>query len=65
MKEVDYTFENCNVICDYCDREERIESTDYSTINKELKENGWVIKKIGDDWYEFCCVECYRKFMEE
>ena len=65
MKDIDRDFENCACYCDYCDYSETIESMDYSDINKELIEYGWVIRKIGNEWKEFCCRECYEKYMRE
>lgn len=62
-KYVDYTFENCECQCDECGFETIIDSTDYSDINKQLKDDNWIIKKIGDYWHEFCSEECYEIFM--
>lgn len=62
-KYVDYTFENCECQCDECGFELIIDSTDYSDINKQLKDDNWVIKKIGDYWHEFCSEECYEIFI--
>lgn len=64
-KNVDYTFENCECICDECGYNTMVDSTDYSDINKELREDNWIIKKIDDCWYEFCSQKCYETFREE
>ena len=65
MKHIDRDFENCVCCCDYCNYDEMIESTNYATINKEIKSYGWVIKKIDDEWKEFCCDECHDNYMKE
>lgn len=65
MKEVYYDFENCDVDCDECGHSAIIGSTDYTEINQELREEGWIIKCINGNWYEFCSMSCYRKFMSE
>jgi hypothetical protein len=63
-KNVNYGFENCDVDCDNkkCKSYELIDSCDYSDVNKEIKDMGWIIKKIDGNWYDFCCEECYKNF---
>lgn len=61
-KYVDYIFENCECECDKCGYSEIIDSNDYSEINRELKSNGWIIKKIDERWLEFCSEECFEKY---
>lgn len=63
-KYVDYTFENCDCECDECGYNQIIDSTDYSDINKELRDDNWIIKKIDDVWHEFCSQDCYEEFMK-
>lgn len=63
MKEVERAFEHCRVNCDNCEREEIVESTDYSSINIQLKNQGWITKKIDDEWCDFCCYRCYLEFI--
>ena len=59
----DYDFENCECECDECGYSVIVDSTDYSTINDDLRADNWIIKKIGDDWHEFCSPECYETFI--
>lgn len=65
MKDVDYRFEQCEVYCDHCDESIMIDNTDYTYINQELKENGWLVRRINGRWYEFCSKECYRNFLKK
>jgi len=32
-------------------------------INKALREDNWIIKKIDDEWHEFCSEKCLESFM--
>ena len=61
MKDVDYDFGNCTVYCDGkdCKSEELIDGFDghppqYADVNKELRDMGWTIKKVGNNWIELC-----------
>ena len=60
MKEVDYTFENTIVTCDKCGIDVEIDEMDYSSINEELREMGWVVTKENGDWVDYC-VNCANK----
>lgn len=62
MKQVNYSFNNCNCFCDNCNREELIDQTDYKRINNELKNYGWIIVNIDGIWSEFCSKECLHEF---
>jgi len=62
-KYVDYTFENCECQCDECGYDITVDSTDYTDVNRELKDDNWIIKKIDGVWYEFCSEECYKIFL--
>lgn len=63
-KYVDYVFESCECNCDECGFTNIVDSTDYSEVNKELKRDNWIIKKINDNWYDFCSPECYETYMK-
>lgn len=73
MKEKDYRKEKCTVYCDAnkCNKTLDIDGIEYSEINYEMKENGWLTRKIYDDWfdfydwYDFCSEECYLKTLAE
>lgn len=56
MYDTSYEFEITTVFCDGkgCHKEELINSTDWSTVAKEIKENGWTIKKEDGDWCHYC-----------
>ena len=72
MKEVDWSFIHgkgtiiCN--CDECGMEHEDEfdngCPDYKACQEELKTYGWVSKKIDENWYDFCCKDCYQKFIK-
>lgn len=60
-KDSDYTFGNMTVDCDApgCKESEIIEGFDnhppsYSQANDELREMGWVSRKVGSEWLDFC-----------
>lgn len=36
---------------------------DYRSCQDELKRLGWMSRKIGDEWYDFCCKECYQQYL--
>lgn len=61
MKKVDYKKEECTVYCDAnkCNKMLVVNSNDYSEIIHEMKDNGWLERKIGDSRYDFCSVDCY------
>ena len=65
MKEVNYEFQECEISCDCCGLDTTINSSDFSEINQELKEEGWIFKKIDGEWYDFCCLECYQAFINQ
>jgi ribosomal protein L31 len=65
MKHIDYKFENCTCVCDECDYETTIDSTNYSDINEELRDNGWITRKINGEWHEFCSEECFKKYLNK
>ena len=50
------------VECDKCGKQIEVDSCNYSQINQEAKDNGWIICKIDNEWHEFCCKECKDKF---
>jgi len=62
-KYVNHNLEECECRCDECGYETMVESIDYSDINKALIEDNWIIKKIDDEWHEFCSEKCLESFM--
>lgn len=73
MKEIDWGFIRgegtiiCS--CNNCGREYEYDFDDgypdYKDCQKELNERGWLSKKIGDTWYDFCCERCYQEFINK
>jgi len=63
MKEVLYDFDECEVTCDGCGKTRIVDEMDYREINAILREDGWLVKNIGGEWVEFCCINCYEKYI--
>lgn len=38
---------------------------DFKSCQEELRESGWISRKINGEWYDFCCEECYHKYIIE
>lgn len=58
---IDYDYENSMMImdCDVCGQQDSTFFGDFRECIREAKEEGWKIKKIGeDDWHHTCpfCV---------
>lgn len=70
MKEIDYRNGECTVFCDanMCNKTLDVNSNQYRIIfeiNYEMKDNGWLARKMYDRWYDFCSEECYHKTLAE
>ena len=57
-------FENGEVVCDCCDCSETFDGDFYQCVER-MKEVGWYIRKIKEEWYHFCNKECYLKAKEK
>ena len=64
MKYIERTFETCETTCvnKKCQSELQCDTTDFRTINKELKSYGWITKNIDGQWLDFCCEKCFRQW---
>lgn len=55
--------------CDQCDHNYSFEfedgDIDYKACQEELKSYGWISRKIDGQWYDFCCEDCYYKYIKE
>jgi len=54
--------------CDYCSETECIEFDDgpnFTIAQKELKDMGWVSRKIDGEWYDFCNDKCFYGWIKE
>lgn len=53
--------------CDECGSTYEYEfedgNVDYRECQAELKEEGWISRNIDGEWYDFCCLECFKNFM--
>lgn len=48
----DGTFE---VACDYCSEDTEIDTDgDWNAMIQQLKEEGWFIRKMGNEWKHMC-----------
>lgn len=53
------------VECDNCGITEVIDETYYPAVNEELKDCGWFVRKVYDEWCDFCCYECFREYLKK
>lgn len=58
--------------CDECGRAEDYDfydaddmSENFRECQAEIRKNGWISRKIDDEWYDFCCEECYQNFLKK
>ena len=56
--------------CDNCDTQEYFPFEDgcfdFKEVSQELRDYyGWTARKIGDEWYDFCCDSCFREFLSK
>jgi hypothetical protein len=55
-------------MCDQCKKKVTYKFSkkpDYKGTQSKLKAKGWIARKLGVDWYDFCCEDCFDKFREE
>lgn len=50
--------------CDECGErfDVDLDDYDYSEVNEVFKEEGFISRKINDEWLNFCCIDCLRAF---
>lgn len=54
--------------CDNCKKTVKYKFSkkpDYKATQGKLKEKGWVARKLGEDWYDFCSDDCFDAFREK
>lgn len=54
--------------CDKCGHYEEFEfedGPDFREVQDELKQRGWVSRKINGEWYDFCSKECYLAYVKQ
>jgi hypothetical protein len=54
--------------CDQCGEQELIDfddGPDFRAAQEELKEMGWISRKIDGEWYDFCSEACYYDWIKE
>lgn len=73
MKEVEYgmIYGEGEIVCtcDQCENEYSYEFydnyIDFADCQAEIKDEGWISRKINGEWYDFCCKECLNAFLSE
>ena len=72
MKTVDWDFKSIDVDCDNPDGCKTNtfnfsfdEYPDFQECQKEIEDYGWESHKIDGEWYDFCCHDCYIKFLQD
>ena len=61
MIDYDNLFEKMTMSCDNCPEEYTIEGI-FSECFDVAKDDGWIIKKVNNEWLHFCCKECEVKY---
>lgn len=67
MKKTDYKNETIVCTCDNCGEVYEVSfdvKPDFKACVEELKDEGWVVTKIEDEWHDFCCSECRQEFLD-
>lgn len=58
----------CQCDNDHCENEFSFEFCDgypdFRACQEELKDEGWISRKIDNEWYDFCCEECYYQWIK-
>lgn len=44
--------------CDNCGKEDSFQGICFSDGIQDAKDNGWIIKRYGDDYLHYCCKAC-------
>lgn len=50
--------------CDYCGETVGGNPLDFHDSVTEKKAQGWLSRKVNGEWYDFCCADCYKQFLE-
>jgi hypothetical protein len=51
--------------CDLCEKKVDFKfkaKPDYKGSQAKLKDKGWLARKLGDKWYDFCSDKCFEEF---
>ena len=53
--------------CDECGNSYEYEFEDgyldFKDCQETIKGLGWLSRRVNNTWYDFCCVECHKKFI--
>lgn len=56
---IDTSFKmNTHFCCDNCLDTITVQGRDWREATKEIKEEGWIVKKIDDDFVHYCSQGC-------
>jgi len=59
MINIDREFQTADISCDRCPHSEQHQETDFYEVIKEMKSDGWKIRRIDEEW-EHICPDCTR-----
>ena len=73
MKEIDWSFiygeGTIECYCDECGDNYSYEfcdgDVDFRDCQETIKEYGWISRKIDNEWFDFCCDECFYKYIKK
>lgn len=73
MKDVERLYGGDGTVEVYCDNShcsrkytyDFFGGLDFRDCQEEIKTVGWISRKVDDEWYDFCCKECYYVFLKE
>lgn len=54
--------------CDYCGKGHLFKfksKPNYKSVQEKLKAQGWIARKIDDNWHDFCCQDCFNQFEDD
>jgi hypothetical protein len=37
----------------------------FKHAHEKLKEKGWLARKLGEKWYDFCSDKCFEQFKDD
>ena len=52
------------IICDNCKSSEILLEIDNERTGKELLAKGWIVKKMDDQWRDFCSEDCLLSILK-
>lgn len=50
--------------CDHCGEILEPELKNFNEAQTNAREEGWIARKVGNEWYNFDTEECYKAFIK-